>query len=79
MTHMRKYNVAQAKAHFSELMQRALDGEEVVIARDNKPLLRLVPVRTQSGRRKPGSGRGQLLHMADDFNAPLRELGDYTK
>lgn len=41
---MKTYNIAEAKAHFSELVKRALLGEEIVIARDNKPLLRLMPV-----------------------------------
>jgi prevent-host-death family protein len=35
-------NVAEAKARFAELMRRAEAGEEVVIARDNEPVLRLV-------------------------------------
>ncbi|NWG71452.1 MAG: type II toxin-antitoxin system prevent-host-death family antitoxin [Parvularculaceae bacterium] len=36
-------NVAEAKARFAELMRRAEEGEEVVIARGNEPVLRLVP------------------------------------
>lgn len=36
-------NVADAKARFAELMRRAEEGEEIVIARDNEPVLRLVP------------------------------------
>ncbi len=75
----RAYNVAEAKAHFSELIQRALDGEEVIIARDNKPLLRLVPLRTKGGDRKPGSGRGQIAHMADDFNETPHDFDDYAR
>lgn len=37
-------NIAEAKAKLSSLVQKALDGEEVVIARDGKPAVRLVPV-----------------------------------
>jgi prevent-host-death family protein len=41
---MAQFNIADAKSHFSELVQKALLGEEIVIARDNKPLLKLVPL-----------------------------------
>lgn len=69
------YNVAEAKAHFSALVRKALQGEEVVIARDNKPLLRLVPVDVPS--RAPGSAKGRVT-MAADFDAPLEDLAGYT-
>lgn len=65
---MSQYNIAEAKAQLSELARRALAGEEIVIARDNRPLVRLVPVRLPKQPRQPGSGRGQLLWMAPDFD-----------
>ena len=70
------YNVAEAKAHFSTLVRKALQGEDVVIARDNKPLLRLVPVGVQS--RAPGSARGRV-RIAADFDAPLEDLAEYSE
>jgi prevent-host-death family protein len=70
------YNVAEAKAHFSTLVRKALQGEDVIIARDNKPLLRLVPVGVAA--RKPGSAKGQVV-IADDFDAPLDDLADYRE
>ena len=70
------YNVAEAKAHFSTLVRKALQGEEVVIARDNKPLLRLVPVGVQS--RAPGSAKGRV-RMSADFDAPLDDLAEYRE
>jgi len=69
------YNVAEAKARFSTLIRKALQGEDVVIARDNKPLLRLV--RFDLPERKPGTARGQVV-IADDFDAPLDDVRDYT-
>jgi len=45
-------NVAEAKAKLSELLDRALAGEEIVIARAGKPLARLVPVDNMAPRRK---------------------------
>jgi prevent-host-death family protein len=58
---MSQYNIAEAKAQLSELTRRALAGEEVIIARDNSPLVRLVPVRLPKRPRQPGSGKGQLF------------------
>jgi prevent-host-death family protein len=73
---MARYNIAQAKARFSELVDKAMAGEEVVIARDHKPLLKLVPFHDPSRRLKPGSARGQIW-MADDFDAPLDDFKEY--
>lgn len=41
---MTSYNVAEAKAHLSQLLEAALRGEDVIVARAGKPLVRLVPV-----------------------------------
>ena len=74
---MSQFNIAEAKARFSELVQKALLGEEVVIARDNKPLLRLIPVNPAPTEKRPGSAKGQVLYMAEDFDAPLDALAEY--
>jgi antitoxin (DNA-binding transcriptional repressor) of toxin-antitoxin stability system len=71
-----QYNMAQAKARFSELVQKALSGEEVILARDFKPLLRLVPLKDLAGERSPGSAKGEV-HMSPDFDAPLEDFADY--
>ena len=41
---MHQYNLYEAKTHLSQLVQAALNGEEVLIARAGKPAVRLVPV-----------------------------------
>ena len=73
---MPKYNIAQAKARFSELVDKAMAGEDVIIARDHKPLLKLVPLQDHSRPLKPGSARGRIW-MADDFEAPLDDFKEY--
>jgi prevent-host-death family protein len=65
---MSQYNIAEAKAQLSELTRRAMAGEEIIIARDNHPLVKLVPVRLPKWTRQPGSGKGQLIWMAPDFD-----------
>lgn len=61
-----QFNVAEAKARFSALVRKALSGEDVIIAKDNKPVLRLVPLEPARGRREPGSAKGKIW-MAPDF------------
>ena len=73
---MARYNIAEAKAKFSELVDRAVAGEEVVIARANKPLLKLVPYHGRDRKLKPGSAKGQIW-MSDDFDAPLDDFKEY--
>ena len=73
---MPQFNVAEAKARFSQLIKKALAGEDVVIAKDSKPLVRLVPLRRPARRRQPGSARGQVW-MSSDFGAPLADFADY--
>ena len=52
-------NIHEAKTHFSELLERAHHGEEVVIAKAGKPYARLVPLVEAAGR-QPGTFRGQI-------------------
>lgn len=75
---MQQFNIAEAKAHLSELVQKAVLGEEIVIARDNKPQVRIVPIDRPPQKRVPGSGKGQILFIADDFDAIPEEFEDYV-
>ena len=70
-------NIAEAKAHFSEIIQKALLGEKVVIAKGNRPLVKIVPLVEPKQKRVPGSGKGQLKYMAEDFDEPLDDFQEY--
>jgi len=74
---MPQFNIAEAKSKFSELVQKAMSGEDVVVAKDNKPLLRLVPLAQPGRARKPGSARGQVW-MAPDFDETPEGFEDHT-
>ncbi len=54
-----KATVHHAKTHFSELLERAHAGEEVIIAKAGKPYARLVPV-VEAVDRQAGAFRGQI-------------------
>jgi prevent-host-death family protein len=75
---MKQYNIAEAKSHFSELVKLALLGEEIVIARDNKPLLRLLPVHEVKKKRLPGTAKGQILSIAPDFDELPTDFKEYV-
>jgi prevent-host-death family protein len=75
---MSKFNIAEAKARFSELVQKAMLGEEVIIAKDNRPVAKLVPLDRPKQPRKPGSGKGQILYIAPDFDATPEGFEDYV-
>lgn len=75
---MTKYNIHHAKAHLSEIIQKAILGEEVIIARDNKPIVKLVPLIAPKHKRKLGLAKGKVKISAD-FNEPLDDFKDYEK
>ena len=53
-------NIHAAKTHLSRLVERAEKGEETVIARNGRPVARLIPYREEHRRRVPGALRGQI-------------------
>ena len=75
---MSKFNIAEAKTHFSKLVQKAMLGEEVIISKGNKPVLKLVLLDKPKRSRKPGSGKGQILYIAPDFDATPEGFKDYS-
>jgi antitoxin (DNA-binding transcriptional repressor) of toxin-antitoxin stability system len=73
----RKVNIHEAKTHLSKLIQDALSGTEVIIAKNNRPLVRLDVLPEARLKRKIGQAKGLVLYMADDFDAPLEDFKDY--
>lgn len=63
-------NIHEAKTHFSRLINRALSGEEIIIAKNGKPLIKLSPIDRRSMNREPGLSRGKVMYTAD-FTDPL--------
>jgi prevent-host-death family protein len=60
-------NIREAKSQLSKLVERALEGEDVIIARAGKPMVRLVPVRDDGTPRRGGQWRGKV-RIAEDFD-----------
>lgn len=66
-------NIHDAKARLSRLIDSALAGEEVQIARAGQPLVRLVPIQPDLQPRRGGQLRGKIW-IAEDFDAPDPEI-----
>jgi antitoxin (DNA-binding transcriptional repressor) of toxin-antitoxin stability system len=71
---MTKYKMAYAKTHLASLIKEALAGHEIVIARDETPLVRLIPVGSDktTAQRVGGDLEGRVT-LPDTFFAPLSD------
>ena len=75
---MQQINLNEASKHLPDLIEAALRGEEIAIAKDDKPVVKLVPVSPVKKRwpAKAGSAKG-LVTISDDFDEPLEDFKDY--
>ncbi len=55
-----KVNMHEAKTRLSQLVEQALRGEEVIIARNGAPAVRLTPIEAPAQKRVLGFGKGNL-------------------
>jgi prevent-host-death family protein len=71
-------NIFKAKSNLSALIKRALAGEEVIISKANKPIVKIVPyIDPKAKKRRPVGSKLGPGWMADDFDAPLEDMKDY--
>jgi len=70
-------NIHEAKSQLSRLIQRSLEGEEVIIARNNQPVIRLLPIKPTPEKRKLGSLQGIIKSIDSDFNTPMDDFKEY--
>jgi prevent-host-death family protein len=69
-------NIHKAKTNLSELIQRALGGEEIIIARDGNPVIKLIPLSPKVGKRpSPGIDSGKVT-ILPSFDEPLSEFDE---
>ena len=62
-------NLYDAKTQLSALVDQAAAGAEIIIAKNGRPMAKLVPYRATT-RRRPGRAKGKIW-MSADFDAPL--------
>lgn len=73
---MAAYNIYEAKTQLSSLIEKAMAGEEVLIAKAGKPLLRLVPLeepKQEYCRPGPGFARGDFKDLIAELDKPWPE------
>ena len=68
-------DVSEAKSDFSEWIDAAQQGEEVLILKAGKPVARLVAYRPASEPRRPGALKGQI-RMTPDFDALPADIAE---
>lgn len=62
-------NMLEAKSQLSRLVQAALEGREVIIARNGEPVARITAYSAARPTRKPGAWKGKM-NLADDWDSP---------
>ena len=70
---MKIANIHEAKTTLSKLIEMVVAGEEVVIAKAGKPLVKLIPYETTKKPRTPGGWEGKIF-IYDDFNEEDAEI-----
>lgn len=60
-------NIHEAKTNFSKLVERVLQGEEIIVAKAGKPCVRMVPIedRSKLPPRQPGALKGLVGDIPD--------------
>lgn len=64
---MQIINIHQAKTNLSKLIEKTLQGEDIVIGKAGKPVVKLVAYKKKLKPRKPGLWKGKIW-ISDDFD-----------
>lgn len=76
---METVTIHKAKTELSRLIEKACRGEEIIIARGKKPVVKLVAVSTALKKRQPGILKGKISYTPDAFDPltdqELKDLG----
>ena len=73
---MKTVSIYEAKTNLSKLIQEVLAGEEVIIAKGKKPIVKLCVIENPSKQRTLGRMRGKIT-MSKDFSADLADFEEY--
>ena len=71
-------NLHEAKTHLSRLIEKALEGEEVIICKAGKPLVQIVPCGQKRKKRTPGGWEGEVK-ISKDFDQLPDEFMEHFK
>lgn len=74
---MHQVTLEEAKTQLTDLIEVALNGEEIYIIKDDEQRIKFVPIAKPKPKGRPqfGSAKG-LITMTDDFDDPLEDFKD---
>jgi prevent-host-death family protein len=75
---MEPVSIHDAKTHFSRLVARAEAGEEIVVRRGPKPVVKIVAYHAPTTPRHPGALKGRIF-IAEDFDQTPDEFAEYAE
>jgi prevent-host-death family protein len=73
---MTQIELQKAKEHFNELIELAAKGEDIIIAKNDKPFVKITTMIKPKKKRTFGSAKG-MFKISPDFDAPLEEFAEY--
>ena len=71
--------IEEIKVSLQELLGDLSPGDEVIITKNQNPSAKLVTTFPKTPRPAPGLGKGSILYMAPDFDAPIKEMKEYME
>jgi prevent-host-death family protein len=76
---MKPVNIYDAKTRLSQLVDKAASGEDVIVGRNGKPLVRITRLEASKRPIRFGVMKGKIK-IAKDFDAPLPDevLADFA-
>ncbi|MBE9209786.1 type II toxin-antitoxin system Phd/YefM family antitoxin [Nostoc sp. LEGE 06077] len=74
---METIDINQALTEISKLIEKAVDGEEIIITKNNQPIVKLVSLQPLPTRPPLFGSDQDLISITDDFDEPLEDFKDY--
>jgi len=65
---VKTHTIHEAKTNLSKLIQKARDGEEVIIAKGKEPVAKIVAIHVAERPPKPGRFKGKIWWTEDAFD-----------
>lgn len=72
---MQQIELNEAKTQLPELLEAAINGEEIIITEHNQPLIKLARIASAKPRRRAGTAQGRVK-IPEDFNESYDEFSD---
>ncbi|MBE9231275.1 type II toxin-antitoxin system prevent-host-death family antitoxin [Cuspidothrix issatschenkoi LEGE 03284] len=75
---MQTIDIKAAIHQINQLLEIAATGEEIIITKDNQPMVKLVSVETPKKRPPLFGSDKNIITISDDFDEPLEDFKDYV-